>query len=402
MTSSQSSTVAVRSLRAHKPLLTAISILIVAQLGISLYLPALPGIASFYGTRESAVAATLYAYLIPYGVAQILFAVFYIKLGFRRSISIGFTLFCSGTLAVMFSPDLYFFTLSRIIQGFGGGILSVMVRILIKDQYQGDELNIAFSYLEMFAAITPAFAPFLGALFIQDYSWKLLFVLMLAIGSCVFFSVYYLNVKLTAATALSPSKAFKDYALILKDKRYVLGLLARLLIYASVLIYLSGAPFLFIKGFGLSPEVYGYLMILAAGGTFLGSSLSARRAACRSVRPGQRISFLGAASMLVAYLVATRFNTLSLSLSVISIVLISVSYGLLFPNITATIVKLKLGDSGADVALAGAVQLIGASLINFAATQIHCDWQLTMGALFSFVAVALLVILKEPKAGEPV
>ncbi|GGX11691.1 MFS transporter [Aquimarina muelleri] len=398
MNLSQSNTVQTKKLKAYTPLLASILILIVAQLGISLYLVALPEIALFYKTDQNTVAATLYAYLLPYGVSQLLFSVVSLRLGFNKSICIGFAIYCLGIVILIFSTNIELFTFSRVIQGFGAGILSIIVKLTIKDKYKGNQINIAFSYLEMFATITPALAPLLGSFLIKNYEWRFLFVFMLLLAGLIFFIVYLIKIKLTENSNLSIVKGFKDYGLVIQSKKYLLSILAILLVYSTILIYLSGSSFLFISKFRLSPSSYGYVMILPAIGTFLGSNLSAwminKSFSDLIFKIGLTLTFLSGFFMIVGYAILNTLTWVSLLISILSIVLISISYGLLFPNIIAKIIKLKLGNSGADIALASSIQLIGASIINLLLTQVQFDWQLMMGVLFMIVGAILVYLLK--------
>src|SRR5690606_28196523 len=91
-------------------------------LAIDAYLPAMPDIAETFDTTTHYVELSLSIFLAAFAIGQLIGGPFSDQFGRRRTTGIGISLYCLGTLIIVFSADIYQLWIGRAIQALGGGL----------------------------------------------------------------------------------------------------------------------------------------------------------------------------------------------------------------------------------------------------------------------------------------
>ncbi len=376
------------------PIFISLIIMIAAQIGTNFYLVALPQVAKFFASSPAMVLDTVYYYLIPYGLCQLFIAPFVNRLGFKKTALIGFFVFTLGILTIIFSPSIFFFSLGRVIQGFGGATIYVIIRMLIQKSYKPEETNIAFSIIESFAMATPIIAPILGAYLLKIMDWRGLFYFILIY--CLF--AIFMVLKLMQNQKIYPTPKIKaiikGYKILLIKWEYSRFLISALALCMPTFFGLATIPFVLSGRFNLAPTQYSFLMSLCIVGSFFGSFFS--KIANERGFKNNLIKFAITLLFLDGIFLFFMQSILLLPVFIFACVIVFFTYGAVFPNIMADYFKQITNKTGLEVALIGFFQVAGSAIINFFITRFTSSVEQALSFIFIFASVVIFFTYKIP------
>ena len=124
-----------------------------------MYSPAFPQVAADLGTSATAVGLTLTAFFIGMGTGQLVGGTASDRYGRRRPIITGGLICTLGGIVCALAPGIGILLAGRILQGFGGGIASVVGRAVIVDIAHGDRLARIMSILMAVGGLAPCSRP---------------------------------------------------------------------------------------------------------------------------------------------------------------------------------------------------------------------------------------------------
>ena len=127
-------------MKSSTTLLVTCSTVFLAQLGMSIYLPALPEIARGLSAEASQVSWGLAAYLIGMALPMLFWGSMAQRVGRKPVLLAALGIYGAGNLALPVSSTLESFLILRMLQGVGASGISVMARVLIRDSFRGDLL----------------------------------------------------------------------------------------------------------------------------------------------------------------------------------------------------------------------------------------------------------------------
>ena len=155
-----------------------------AQLGVTLYLPAMPDVAQALSMSEAQGYNSLLIYLAGATVPLVL-AAYLIQLFGRSAVLMGFccVLFIGSILSLWAYDDKSFY-LFRLLQGVGGGGAALIGRALLSETFSGERLANSLSlmsYAFVFALVVGQVA---GGYLVSYFCWKVI-ALIMAFGSTI-------------------------------------------------------------------------------------------------------------------------------------------------------------------------------------------------------------------------
>ncbi|MBD2820667.1 MFS transporter [Xenorhabdus sp. 42] len=241
-----------------------------AQLGNSMYLPALPLIAETLSARQQDIALSFPAFLIGMAVLLLLWGGLGEKYGRKKVLSIAILFYsaCSLAIALVSNTDIFIFL--RFLQGMAAGGMTVLSRIIIKDYFSGDRLAKILSWFSFSFVVSVGIGQFLGASVTKLWGWQTIFF-SLTITALVLLSLFLL-IKLPDVQLTPSSLSFKQtYFTILQCKPFLLPALAGALGYGIVVTFNTNAPFIFQTHLQWSAYEYGLLGWPISMAYFLGA-----------------------------------------------------------------------------------------------------------------------------------
>ena len=336
---------------------------VAGPLTTDIYLPGLPSVAHDLSASTSATQITLSVFFIGLGVGQIFAGPLSDVHGRRRPLIAGMAAYAATSIACALAPSLPVLVGMRLLQGMAAAAGVALSRAVVRDLYSGAAASRYLSHLMAVAALAPVLAPVLGGQILHYTSWRGVFAVVSAFA-----------IVLAVATArvlpetLAPEHRRRGsfgqmragYGLLLRDRSFVGYSVMCGLGFATVVVYVAGAPFVYENVHGLSPRlfalVYGsgaLLMIVAAQAN---ARLVGRVAPRRLLVFGLTMLVIGAAAMLAS----VEIKSVGLATLIVAGGVLMLSWTFVIPNAVALALTDHAGMAGT------ASSVIGLSQFTFA------------------------------------
>jgi len=251
-------------------LLLTCSTVFLAQLGMSIYLPALPQIAEHLHVDATQVAWGLSLYLIGMALPMLLWGSLAQRIGRKPVLLAALGIYGLANLALPVGSTLESFLLLRLLQGIGASGISVMARVLIRDSFRGDLLAKALSWISISFVVALGIGQYAGSLIQVTLGWPAIFYLLGALSLSMAALVSRLGFPQLVDTPASAS-SWAVYAAILSHRAFLLPALAGGLGYGVIIAFNSAAPLILQGPFGWSTTEYGLLGWPISAAYFLGA-----------------------------------------------------------------------------------------------------------------------------------
>ncbi|WP_434525382.1 MFS transporter [Photorhabdus asymbiotica] len=237
-------------------LIPCISIFI-AQLGMTIYLPAVPEIASDLHLNINHISWMLSSYLIGMASLMLVWGGIYDFFGEKKSMFFALIILFACSVGVTLSTNIYSLILIRFFQGVGAGGVSVIARSILRDNFRGDELAKALSYLSIAFVISLGIGQSIGSVILTILGWKYIFYI-LALGSLM--SMLLLPAKKYNHSKNEENSVY-NYINLLKNKHYIYAVFIGGIGYGAIISFNIMAPLIFKFNFGWSESQYGIIGI---------------------------------------------------------------------------------------------------------------------------------------------
>lgn len=227
-------------------------------LSIDMYLAAFPIILEDLKTTPEMLSFTLSGFTLFMAVGMLLNGTISDKFG-RKPILLGcITLYFLGSLGCVFTPNIEFFIVARMIQAFGAGGMIAVPMAIVKDSFADHERTKVIATLQMFTVLGPTLAPIIGAQLIKYFPWEASFVVLSLISAISFAMASCLrethrkNKRLQGNTFQS----ILSLGLVLKHKGFMSFLCSTAMNSVTFMAYLAVSSYIYIKQFGLSETTF--------------------------------------------------------------------------------------------------------------------------------------------------
>ena len=244
-------------------------------IGVDLYAPSLPHIATDLKAHAQLVQLTITIYMIGFGVAQAIFGPISDTLGRKRSILVGVIIYLISVCLMSLTSSIDVIVFMRLIQGISVALISVPARAINNDIFSGDEFISKTKTMVMVWGLGPILAPAIGG-YLQDYiGWRANFWFMFGYGVLIlFFGILFFKETNHNRAEFSMSRFLTVYKKLLSCKLFFsMIILAGVLFSFSILFHLK-APFIIERVFHKSGVEYGHIALCLGLGWFIGTLLA--------------------------------------------------------------------------------------------------------------------------------
>ncbi|SHL10920.1 multidrug effflux MFS transporter [Chryseobacterium polytrichastri] len=332
------------------------------SLSIDLYLPAFPLMAQIFQTDIGHIQISISIFFAGFAIGQLLWGPLSDKKGRKPILYIGLILFIIGAVAIYFTTNIFVLWGMRFLQAFGGSAGIVIGRAIVIDLYDKEKAVTIFSKQSQISGIAPIVAPLLGSVFLRFWGWNSAFGFLSILGALTLLLVIkYIpetNSRITSPdTAVDETKLKDQLKQIISNKDFIANTVIGSIAFASLIIYISNAPLLFMEIHGFSSEVFSFI--------FAFNSLALIFAAFITPKLIRRIKdtkiLLAATVLLVStnglhFFISAYHLPVSLEISMLFLSLIAI--GLLFPITTGHALSPFKEGRGTAAALMGFTQLM--------------------------------------------
>jgi MFS family permease len=257
-------------MKSSTTLLVTCSTVFLAQLGMSIYLPALPQIARDLSADASQVSWGLAVYLIGMALPMLFWGSLGQRVGRKPVLLAALGLYGLGNLALPLGQTLESFLFLRLVQGIGASGISVMARVLIRDSFRGDLLAKALSWISISFVVALGIGQYLGSIIQVALGWPAIFYLLGGVSLLMAMVVARITFPALVEDN-AQSSAWPSYWRILRDRAFLLPALTGGLGYGVIIAFNTAAPLILQGLFNWSAVEYGLLGWPISAAYFLGA-----------------------------------------------------------------------------------------------------------------------------------
>lgn len=365
---------------------------VASQLALTIYLPALPSIATHFNVAYGTAQLTLSVYLLAFAFAQLAVGPLSDRIGRRPVLLACLAIFVIASVLCALAVSMEMLIGARLLQACGacGGV--VLGRAIVRDSRAAHEAPRAMGYMASAMALAPALAPLLGGQILLIFDWRANFWLMAAFGGAVLIAVWLIlgeTAPKSKSAANWPRAYLEGFRIVIRARRFVGLMIAATSASSAFNIFFSGGPILLIQVMGVSAALFGWFTLAWAGNFVIGSlaqgRLQGRVRSVNLIAYGQLVLIAGALGMMVSAL-AGHVTPLAL---IIPLILMGWGNGLNMPNAMANaLASVPASHVGAASALMGFVQMLAAALLTVLMGYVSHTTQFNIGLGIALVGLA--------------
>ncbi|MER3010524.1 MFS transporter [Serratia nematodiphila] len=357
-----------------------------AQMATTVYLPSLPTVMRELAMSRRATELSISIFVIGAALPVLFWGAAADRFGRRAPLTLSLLLFigCSGLLALC-SNGTQLLAL-RALQGVGAGGAAIIARIIVRDNWSGDELARRLSVLSIAFITALGGGQFIGGLLSQYSHWQMGFVLMGATGLIILALMATLPLEAGRAGGVRPAMAATYFA-ILRRPGFFWPACVGGLGFATTVTLQEVSPFVMQQGFGLNVTAFGALG-LVIGVAYFSGALTVNRTVARVggkklMQTGSGIVALATAAILLLWWSGILAGLSGMALFIALYCLTIFGQAVLFPNSMAMAVSDAKEHGAYAMALCGFLQqcLAGVAAAGAVLLEHHGLWALAIALL---------------------
>lgn len=380
---------------------TLILIAGISALNMSIFLPSLARMTSYFETDYATMQLALSGYLATTAVLQIIVGPISDRYGRRPVVLWAMAVFVVASFGAYLAPSVGIFLAFRMLQAAVATGL-VLSRAVVRDMVPQAQAASMIGYVTMGMALVPMVGPMIGGALDQMFGWHATFALLTLTGAAVWLLCYLDLGETLAKGGMSFRDQLRGYPELFASPRFWGYALSAAFASGAFFALLGGAAFIAGTVFGLSPFMSGVALGAPAIGYALGNFFAGRY----SVRFGiNKMAIIGTLTI-----IAGLGTSLALALFGITHPLIFFGFctflglgnGITLPNVTAGLLSVRPHLAGTASGLGGAMMVGGgAVLAQYASTLLDpttgalpLQWLMFITGIASLLSV-LFVIWRE-------
>ncbi|WP_284973581.1 multidrug efflux MFS transporter EmrD [Atlantibacter hermannii] len=369
-------------------LLMLIMLIAVGQMAQTIYIPAIADMARELQVREGAVQSVMAAYLMTYGVSQLVYGPISDRVGRRPVILVGMSIFMLATLIALRTSSLPILIAASALQGMGTGVAGVMARTMPRDLFEGSALRHANSLLNMGILVSPLLAPLIGGLLDTVWGWRACFAFLLALCVMVTFSMARWMPE-TRPPQAPRTRLIASYKTLFSNASFNCFLLMLVGGLAGIAVFEACAGVLMGAVMGLNSMVVSVLFILPIPAAFFGAWYAGRQNKRFSSLMWQSVMSCLLAGILMW--IPGWFGVMNIWTLLLPAALFFFGAGMLFPLATTGAMEPFPFLAGTAGALVGGLQNIGSGLLAWFSALLPQTGQGSLGMLMTAMGGVILL-----------
>ncbi len=322
-------------------------------LSTDLYLPALPHMMKILNASQSAVNMSLSLFLIFFALGILFWGPVSEKFGRKPVLLTGLILYIAGSTGCALSTNVTMLILSRILQAFGGGAAEAVATAMVKDMFTGHKRESVLALVMSMVVVAPVVAPILGAFILKYMSWRVIFWALTGFSCITFLLSIQLDETLEDRYEGHVLRSIGRLGVVLKNPGFssLLGIFSMAPL--PLMAFIAASAFIYINGFGMSEQQYGFYFGFNALGSLVGPLLFIRLSKWIHSRTIITASYF---ILAISGIVLEFFGTSSPNVFALTMFASTIGVSMMRPPSANMLLSQQDGDTGS-----------AASLINFTA-----------------------------------
>lgn len=350
--------------RATPPhIITLILITGMSAMNMSIFLPSLAAMTTYFNTEYAIMQIALSGYLAATAILQVFIGPFSDRYGRRNIIMGSLAIFVLATIGAYFATSIEAFLFFRILQAAVATCMALS-RAVVRDMVPQEEAASMIGYVTMGMAIVPMVGPMIGGALDQLFDWHATFLFLIIAGVIVLIMVYLDLGETVESGGVSFSDQLKGYPELLRSPRFWGYVLATAFSSGAFFALLGGASFVATSLFDLSPLWSGVALGAPACGYAVGNYFSGRYSTVVGVN---RMALIGTC-ITITGLTISLLITLSGVAHPLNFfgfcVFLGLGNGLTLPNAMAGSISVRPHLAGTASGLGGAIMIGGGAALS--------------------------------------
>lgn len=378
-------------------------IIAISPFAIDTYLPSIPTMARYFNVDIHLIEVSIPVYLIGFALGQIIGGPVSDNYGRKWIGIVGLSIFFLASISIVYIQSIEQFWFFRFVQAFGGGFGLVICAAVVRDLYDGKDAAKIFTLIGFIMMMAPLLAPSIGTLLLAYFSWQAIFIMLAIYAVIQVFMIAFLvpeTRRLRRVGGYGHSgfiQVIKNYWGIISDKSALPYLLCGSFVAAALFSFLTEISFLYIDYFGVTENKFAWLFGLnvVCMMTFnrINHFLLDRKHPRQILKIGLMIQ-LTAASLLF---LSVCINMENLALTVVLLMIIIGSFGIIAPNNMSCYMSNFPSTSGTANAINGSSQFAFGAIVGVLLSSIHDGTPLPMfGMILLSSLLAFISFSKSP------
>ena len=329
-----------------------------------IYLPSFPSMAQNLSVSEKSIQLTLTCFFLSYGFAQLFVGSILDSLGRYKPILFSLVALIISSLAITWTDQIWLICFWRIVQGLGTSFIVVAKRAYFVDLYDEEKRKHFLSFFTIVWSCGPIIAPFLGGYLESLFSWQANFYFLAIYAGILFFAEVILSGEtIRNVKKFNLKKTSMLYAIMLKNKAFVFGILILGLAYSTVMVFNIAGPFVVEHHFGFSAITTGYCTLILGISWMIGGIVS-KALSKQNFFKKLRISAISQIVLLILFVIAAA-QLDQLYLLIAFAFLIHIVSGFIFTNYFTQNMIYFPSNAGIAGGLIGGLLYIITSIVSF-------------------------------------
>ena len=383
-------------------ILTLVLITGMAALSVSIFLPSLAAMTTYFDTEYAIMQIALSGYLATTAVLQVFIGPISDRYGRRKLVLGSLLVFVLASIGALFATTVEVFLFFRILQAAVATSMA-LGRAIVRDIVPQDEAASMIGYVTMGMALVPMVGPMIGGGLAQAFGWQATFVFLSAAGLATLTLVYFDLGETVKGQGTSFRDQLRTYPELLRSPRFWGYVLCAAFGSGAFFALLGGTSFVASEIFGLSPLWSGVALgtpaIGYAAGNYLSGRFSVRLGINRMALIGTLVTVagLGASAILTAAGVNHPLNFFGFC------VFLGLGNGMMLPNVMSGSISVRPHLAGTASGLGGAIMIGGgAALSQFAGSILTVETgtmplQLIMLGVSALALLSVLFVIRREK-----
>jgi MFS transporter, DHA1 family, multidrug resistance protein len=369
-----------------------------SALTMNIFLPSLPGMATYFGVPYGVMQQSVALYLVLSAALQLVIGPISDRFGRRKVLLGSLVLFLLATVGTLLARDATVFLIFRMAQAViaAGMVLS---RAVVRDMVADAEAASMIGYVTMGMSLVPMIGPVIGGVLDDAFGWQANFALLLGLGVVVLALVWADLGETATLRKVSLTDQIRTYPSLFASRRFWGYTLAAAFASGCFFAFLGGAPYVGDKIFGLSSTGVGALFALTAigyaAGNFLAGRFSVRIGMNRMILIGTLVTTFGLGLLAVMTLAGMSGPMVFFGLTVF----MGLGNGICLPNANAGMLSVRPELAGTASGLGGAILIGGGAalaalagvLLGPGATEMPLILLMLASSVASVVAILFVI-----------
>lgn len=344
------------------------ALMAVNALAVDSMLPALPAIAQSFGIavgNEQQWIVT--AYLLGFGVSQIIYGPLADRFGRRRPLLAGLVVYVVFSLVAASSRSIGLLLFARVIQGVGSAATRVIAIAIVRDCYAGSQMARVMSLSLLVFLAVPILAPSIGQIIMLVLPWRGIFA-ALALFASIVLAVAALRLPETLHPAdrlpIEPRRISEAFRLTVTTRSSLGYMLAMTFMLGGLFGFVNSAQQIFADVFH-EPQLFTVMFAGIAAFMAMASLVNARVVGRMGTRPVSHLALAGYLLAAVLHVVVAMSGVETLWTFALFQAVMLFFFGLVVSNFGALAMEPLGHVAGTASSVQGFVTTAGGALLGF-------------------------------------